>query len=187
MLKACTRPPTRPRLDGPQVLPGEQWVAKEPTFVRTLVGSCIAACLWDPVRQVGGMNHFLLPEAKIRPDSESGRYGLFAMELLVNEILAKGGDRRRLVAKVAGGGQILETSARVGDSNIAFIRSFLIRERIELQAEHVGGTRARRVVFGTHTGQMWVQCLGSAETDSVRQEEQRLRPRRPRTGTVELF
>lgn len=112
----------------------------------TVLGSCVAACVWDPAAGVGGMNHFLLPEA---PDGVSAdrRYGVHAMELLINALLARGARRRDLRAKVFGGARMSAGMIDVGGRNADFIRRFLSDEEITLTAESLGGDQARRVQF----------------------------------------
>jgi chemotaxis protein CheD len=179
----------QPSLDGPRILPGEFRISSEGLQIQTLVGSCIAACIRDPVHGCGGMNHFLLPDGLQQSKADAGRYGLFAMELLINGLLGLGADRRRLEAKIAGGGRIHPRGRDIGQTNIDFVRSFLQREGIRLLSEDVGGTTARRVVYATRTGQMWVRRLDPESTREVRTLET-ARSRQtsgPSEPSVELF
>jgi len=117
----------------------------------TILGSCVAACVWDPVARVGGMNHFLLPEA---PDNGAGdrRYGVQAMELLINGLLQLGARRERLEAKVFGGARMTVGFSDIGAKNAEFVRRFLRDEEIRLVAESLGGDQARRLHFTPTTG-----------------------------------
>lgn len=140
------------------LLPGDFYASNEPVIIRTLLGSCVAACLYDPVKRVVGMNHFLLSNRRYARNipsvlSEAGRYGIHAMELLINEMLKLGAKRQNLKAKAFGGGSIyLNTEIKdnffcVGDVNSRFIREFLKNDGIPLVAEDLGGERARIIHF----------------------------------------
>lgn len=134
------------------VVQGSHHVTGDPGVVlSTLLGSCVAACVWDPVARLGGMNHFLLPEA---PDGEAGdrRYGVQAMELLINGLLRLGARRDRLQAKVFGGARMTVGFSDIGAKNAEFVRRFLRDEDIRLIAESLGGDQARRLHFVPTTG-----------------------------------
>ena len=141
--------------------PGERFVSKEPTLITTLLGSCVAACLYDPIAHVAGMNHFLLANKRYTRNmmmsaTEAGRYGVNAMELLINDMIHLGAEKKRLRAKVFGGGAVLESVSSdnfhcVGDVNERFIREFLKTENITLDAEDLGGTKGRVIRFRTDT------------------------------------
>ncbi|MEZ6092671.1 MAG: CheR family methyltransferase [Pirellulaceae bacterium] len=137
--------PTKP------IIVGEVKASREPLCVTTLLGSCVAACLYDPINQVGGMNHFMLPESGGRV-AGCPTLGVHAMELLINEIMKLGGDRRRLEAKVFGGGAVvnsLQKTSMIGQKNIDFILNFLDQENIPIKGQHLGGSQGRRVAFYT--------------------------------------
>ena len=141
---------------------GGLWVGKDETTVRTVLGSCIAACIFDPVAKVGGMNHFLLPDGT-PDDSMPTRYGVHAMEVLINEVMKAGGDRARLKAKIFGASHVLKMAQgpiSVPERNAAFIRSFLATEGIAILAEKLGGTRPLEVHFEVATGKAFVRALG---------------------------
>jgi chemotaxis protein CheD len=140
------------------LLPGEFYAANEPVMIRTLLGSCVSACLYDPVKGVIGMNHFMLSSRRYARNiptvlSEAGRYGIHAMELLINEMLKLGAKRTNLRAKAFGGGSIyLNTEVKdnffcVGDINNRFIREFLKNDGIPLVAQDLGGENARIIHF----------------------------------------
>jgi chemotaxis receptor (MCP) glutamine deamidase CheD len=135
---------------------GDIHAAHEPTRVKTLLGSCIAVCLYDPVRTVGGMNHFMLPRGGAG-DPEAARFGIQAMEGLIAAVIRVGGARRRFVAKVFGGAHVLdieESQAGIPRQNIAFTRTFLAAGGIPVLAEDVGGYEPRHVHFDTATGRV---------------------------------
>ena len=168
--------------------------------LNTLLGSCVAACICDTKAGVGGLNHFLLPDdgsGAARTTSSASRYGVHAMELLINEILKMGGARSRLEAKLFGGANVIALSAvsTVGDRNQKFSLDFLRREGIPVTATDLGGDRARRVFFKPAANKVLVQVLdrtgaGRGEADRVRREEDQLRLRvtaAPASGGVELF
>ena len=134
------------------LLQGEQQVSSDPgTVITTVLGSCIAACLWDPRAGIGGMNHFLLPDG---PDGGAipMRYGLHAMELLINALLRQGADRATLRAKLFGGAHLQPHLPDIGSRNIAFAQDFLNREGILCIGGSTGGNRARRIRFWPHDG-----------------------------------
>ncbi len=151
----------------------------------TILGSCVAACLWDPVARIGGMNHFLLPEA---PDGARGdrRYGVQAMELLINALLARGARRDRLRAKVFGGGRMNSTMADIGGRNAIFVRRFLLDEDIPIESESLGGVAARRIQFWPASGRARQHLV---DASGLRQQERAAAPPpavEP-AGDLELF
>lgn len=151
------------------------------TIIHAVLGSCIAACLWDAEKGIGGMNHFLLPAAQ-RPDLTSARFGVHAMELLVNRLLAEGADKSRLQAKLFGGAHVIETRISVGDANAALARSFLDRESIPCVACSIGGNRGRKVRFWPATGRAQQQFLTPHEILVERPPSQPAE-----TGSIEFF
>lgn len=153
-----------------KVLPGEYFVAREQLAIMTVLGSCIAACLWDSRMRVGGMNHFMLPESD-SVDS-SGRYGSYAMELLINEMMKLGARRETLQAKIFGGGQVMAnfTTMNVGERNTRFVRDYLATERIPIVSEDVLDIYPRKVVFFPVTGKAMVKRLAHAHPEALAQE-----------------
>lgn len=134
------------------VVQGDYAVSSDPDVIMsTVLGSCIAVCLFDAEAGVGGMNHFLLAEAG-QDQSDDLKYGVNAMELLINKVLRAGGDRSRLKAKLFGGARMLGNSRDIGNTNAKFAISFLEREGIPCVSHSVGGEKARRVQFTPHTG-----------------------------------
>jgi chemotaxis protein CheD len=159
----------RPRLleQRKRIYIGEIVASATPLVLQTLLGSCVAVCLRDPVTGIGGMNHILLPgRCDERGDS---RCGVNAMELLINAIMSEGGDRRRLVAKVFGAANVLAylKSPTVGERNAAFVRNFLATERIAIVAQRLGGTRAVQVHFNTNTGKTIVHSVDGARLPAI--------------------
>jgi chemotaxis protein CheD len=139
-----------------------------------VLGSCIAACLYDPVLGMGGMNHFMLPEGSDPGDPTSTRYGVNAMELLISDLMKLGADRRRFQAKVFGGGHVLnirESLDGVPQRNIDFVKRFLETEQIPVVREDLGGYQPRRVLFQTHTGKVFLRYLGKTEAERTAEEE----------------
>ncbi len=137
--------------------------SKEPTLIRTVLGSCISACLWDPVARIGGMNHFLLPSPGAGSDYDPARFGIHAMDLLIGAMQRLGGARGRLQAKLFGGGHVLRELRllrSVPEKNIAFIRRFVVEEGIPVVAEDLGGDHPRQLQFCTDSGQAFVKTLG---------------------------
>lgn len=151
------------------VIQGDYTISESETEVLTTVlGSCVAVCLCDPVRKIGGMNHFLLPSRE-GLEGENVRYGAYAMELLINGLLKKGADRHRLQAKMFGGASMMGNLRDIGASNAKFARTFLNDEAIPLTGESVGGTSARRIRFWPTSGRVR-QLLVSGEIETVRAE-----------------
>ncbi len=156
-----------------KILPGEYYVSSEDVVIMTVLGSCIAACLWDSRMRVGGMNHFMLPEG----DSldVSGRYGSYAMELLINEMLKLGARRETMQAKIFGGGQVMSsfTTMNVGERNTQFVIDYLHTERIPIVSEDVLDIYPRKVCFFPVTGKAMVKRLAHAHPEELVAQEKR--------------
>lgn len=159
----------------------------------TVLGSCIAACVHDPVRRIGGMNHFLLPfiEHELHEkESQSTRYGVHAMELLVNEVMKAGGRRSDLEVKMFGGAGLVSGGGDSGRRNIDFARHYLETEGLRLVAADVGDTWPRRLEFHPRSGRARVRRLQAVAVPRVSEQEKRyLREleRTPFEGDIELF
>jgi chemotaxis protein CheD len=170
------------------VHPGDVHVSAEPDVViSTLLGSCVAACLFDPTSGVGGLNHFLLPDGE-----GTLLYGTHAMETLVNGILRQGGRRGSIRAKAFGGAQMKRGSSvlGIGRRNGDFIRLYLANEGIPLLAQDLGGASARRVWFHPGSGRVWVEALAGHAVDPLAQQERRYREgitTTPVAGDIEIF
>ncbi|MEZ5892637.1 MAG: chemotaxis protein CheD [Parvularculaceae bacterium] len=167
------------------VIQGEFSVSNKPNVVLTTVlGSCVATCLFDPVARVGGLNHFLLPGVEGKGGSEV-MYGVHAMELLINALLKKGADKRRLQAKLFGGARMIDGLSDIGQKNAFFARDFLMRENIPCLGESLGGTQARRIRFEPVTGRARQRVLGDARM--VEPQKPKPVPVEPAASDVELF
>jgi len=161
--------------------PGDHYAAKDPALLSTLLGSCVAVCLYDPAAGVAGMNHFLLANRRYARNmplsiTDAGRYGVHAMELLINDMLRLGADKRRIKAKAFGAGAVIENLCSdnfmcVGDVNERFIREFLQMEGIELVAEDLGGNRGRVIRFRTDTFAVYRKYIVSTNTERIERKE----------------
>ena len=142
--------------------PGRIFVSAEPCTVRMVLGSCVAVCLWDPLRAVGGANHFLLPYPGGN-GQDSPRFGNVATQRLIEKMLAFGCTKPSLVAKLFGGSCVLEAfqnkETHLGTKNVSVARKLLQDEGIPVIAEDVGGQRGRKVIFQTNDGIAWVRRL----------------------------
>ncbi|HET7773789.1 MAG TPA: chemoreceptor glutamine deamidase CheD [Burkholderiaceae bacterium] len=178
------------QVDAVKVLPGEYYVDTQPIQIVTVLGSCIAVCLWDAQMRVGGMNHFMLPHGDGK--DTGGRYGVHAMELLINEMLKQGARRSALQAKVFGGGQVMKTftSLNVGEKNTEFVLNFLRTERIPILSKDVLDIYPRKVCFFPDTGKAMVKKLASTHEVEI-QEVERAAATKPavpaKGGEIELF
>jgi chemotaxis protein CheD len=166
------------------LMPGEYYATNQPVRIHTLLGSCVAACLYDPVNRIIGMNHFLLGNRRYARNlpvclSEAGRYGINAMELLINDMLKLGAAKKNLRAKAFGGGSIyknLEVKDNficVGNVNILFIREFLTIEGIPLIAEDLGGDKARIIHFLSGDYSVHVRRFGKTIPKNLTVNERR--------------
>ncbi len=170
------------------IVQGEFHVTDDPdVYLTTILGSCVAACLSDPVAGVGGMNHFLLPgDDREGGERDAMSLGVHAMELLVNGLLQHGARRERLQAKLFGGARMLQGLTDVGRYNADFAERFVKRERIALTGGSLRGERGRRVQFWPTSGRARQLTLGSAEA-TVFAAERRVVGAAPDLGGVELF
>lgn len=157
--------------DAVKVLPGEYFVSRDDILIMTVLGSCIAACLWDSKVRVGGMNHFMLPEG----DDGSGRYGSYAMELLINEMIKQGARRETMQAKVFGGGAVMAnfTTMNVGERNTKFVLDYLATERIPVVSQDVLDVHPRKVCLFAATGKVLVKRLAHAHPEALVVEERK--------------
>lgn len=161
------------QLNSAKVLPGEYFVSRDEMAIVTVLGSCIAACLWDRFMRIGGMNHFMLPDGD--SSDVSGRYGSYAMELLINEMLKAGARRESLQAKIFGGAQVMAgfTTMNVGERNTAFVKDYLRTERIPILSEDVLDIHPRKVCFFPVTGKAMVKRLAHTHPESLLSQERR--------------
>ena len=174
-----------------KLLPGEFLATGLDLAISTVLGSCVAVCLHDPVAAVGGMNHFLLPGGD---RGQGGRYGAHAMELLINELLRRGAQRPRLAAKVAGGARVHDggTALDVGGRNADFVEAYLADEGIPMLASELRGPRPRKLLFFPRRGIALLRAVGEARDRADWQAEQRYVQQvanraPPPGGEVELF
>lgn len=178
-----------------QVLQGDCYVTAAPDEVLTTVlGSCVSACIRDPVIRCGGMNHFLLPAGHDMSEADltmaSLRYGGFAMEKLINSVMAAGGSRDRLEIKVFGGGNVMKGLSKIGNRNAEFVEEYLKAEGFRIAAKHLRGDWPRKIQFFPHSGQVRMRELKDNTAERLFQQEVRAAPRvasTPTSGSIELF
>lgn len=181
--------------DAVKILPGEYYVTAGDKLIVTVLGSCVAVCLRDKYSGAGGMNHFLLPSDSSSQAgflTESARYGVYAMELLINHLLKLGATRNRLEAKIFGGGNVLRgmTLNNVGERNAEFVLDYLHNESIPIVAQDLLGEFPRKVYFFPNTGKVMVRKIKSMHNSTImdRESEYRMRVKyTSRPGDVELF
>ncbi|MBK1647815.1 chemotaxis protein CheD [Rhabdochromatium marinum] len=183
---------------------GEHHVSRNPIILSTLLGSCVSVCLYDPVTRVVGMNHFLLATRHPSQDpvlaSDAGRYGLGAMELLINDMLKLGARRANLRAKAFGGGNVLATRLNelpdrfsIGKINIDFVQRFLAQDRIPLVAQDFGGTMGRQIRFESNDFSVYLRRIPIKRTSSILTNEKRYfdkelkQQKAPRSNSVEFW
>ena len=177
-----------------KVFPGEFYVTSKPDEVLvTVLGSCVSACIRDRRTGIGGMNHFMLPHShagKWAGDLQSTRFGNFAMEKLINELIKAGCTRERMEIKVFGGANVTDSSNAVGSDNSAFVMKYLEAEGLRCAAQDLGGTLPRRINYYPATGRVVRRLLGNNERSMVHREEhdygKRLQKQQP-AGEIELF
>jgi chemotaxis protein CheD len=178
-----------------KILPGEYYFTAKDMLIVTVLGSCVSACIRDRTTGLGGMNHFMLPDGGSDPNSPisaSARYGTYAMEVLINDLLKSGARRENLEAKVFGGGAVLKgfTAINVGERNAAFVLAFLRNEKIRLVAEDLNDIYPRKVYFFPRTGKVLVKKLMQSHNDTLAKREieyaSRLK-KQPVAGEIELF
>ncbi|MBC3810757.1 chemoreceptor glutamine deamidase CheD [Undibacterium aquatile] len=181
--------------DAAKILPGEFYFTNKDMLIVTVLGSCVSACIRDRVTGVGGMNHFMLPDTggdADNPVSASMRYGTYAMEVLINELLKAGAKRENMEAKVFGGGNVLRgfTAINVGERNAKFVLDYLRAERMRVIAEDLNDIYPRKVYFFPKTGKVLVKKLKVEHNDTLRKREQDYASRLKTTsvgGEVDLF
>lgn len=181
--------------DAVKILPGEYFVTQRELVIVTVLGSCVSVCLRDRVNGIGGMNHFMLPgnhDGGLSPISASARYGVYAMELLINHLLKLGARRSDFEAKVFGGGSVLRgmTANNVGERNAEFVREYLATENIQIAAQDLLDIYPRKVYYFPSTGRVLVKKLKSQHNTTVldREMEYSMRIKRvPVAGEIDLF
>lgn len=175
--------------DAVKVLPGEYFVSRDDLLVKAVLGACVAACVWDDRARIGGMNHFMLPEAEAGAD----RHGAYAMELMLNEMIKLGARRETLQARVFGGATLKAgvNAVHVGERSASFVRDYLAAERIPVVAQDVLDIHPRKVCFFPVTGKALVKRLAHAHPEVLAVEERKGNVRNivnlTGGGSVELF
>jgi len=181
-----------------KILPGEYYVTINDESIVTVLGSCVSACIRDRVFGVGGMNHFMLPEDSSAGEGswamggKAARFGGFAMEQMINDILKNGGLRKNLEVKIFGGGKVIKNMSTmdVGQRNINFVKNYIETEGLELLSEDVGNIYPRKVIYFPATGKVRIKKLRNMHNSTVIEREMRYRTKiieKPVTGDVELF
>lgn len=165
-----------------KILPGEYYVSARGEMIATVLGSCISACIRDPLVGIGGMNHFMLPidkRAKSRAQDEdtgvASLYGDFAMEMLINAIIKEGGKRKNLEVKLFGGGKVIShiQSSDVGQKNIEFAHDYLRYEGFNVIAEDTGDIYPRKVNYFSGTGKVNLKKIKNTHNDTITNREEK--------------
>jgi len=182
--------------DAAKISPGEYYYTDQDMVIVTVLGSCVSACIRDNITGIGGMNHFMLPTSasvdQDSPVSASMRYGTYAMEVLINQLLRNGARRENLEAKIFGGGNVLEsfTTMNVGDRNAIFVRKFLKEEGIRVMGEDLLDIYPRKVYYFPKTGRVLVKKLKQLHNDTLaKREEEYARKLKTSSvgGEIDLF
>jgi len=182
-------------IDAVKLLPGEYYTTRRDMLMVTVLGSCIAACIRDKTNGIGGMNHFMLPENANEQGgwgASSTRYGTYAMEVLINQLLKLGADRKNMEAKVFGGGNVIAnmTTTNVGERNSKFVLDFLKMENIPISAKDLMDIYPRKVYFFPSTGKVLVRKLRNVHNRTIEDRELQYRSRLQASkveGEIELF
>lgn len=162
-----------------KIMPGEYYVTTHGEMIATVLGSCVAACIRDTKLNIGGMNHFMLPDiGKTNkqkwvntPVSYETRYGNVAMERLINVIIANGGNKRNMEIKLFGGSKVLDMTTDIGGKNIEFVKHYLEVERLEIAAIDVGGIYPRKVLYYPSSGRVKIKKLKRMHNDTLIKRE----------------
>ena len=182
-------------IDAAKILPGEYYVTKRNMVLVTVLGSCVAACIRDRVSGIGGMNHFMLPDNNrdsSDPTSISARYGTYAMEMMINQLLKIGARRGNLEAKLFGGGGVMRgmVTANVGARNAEFALDYLHTEGIAVVGQDLLEDYARKVYFFPNSGRVLVKKIRTMHNETIIEREQAYRAKLKVAdiqGDVELF
>ncbi len=181
-----------------KILPGEYYVTRREEMIVTVLGSCISACIRCRATAIGGMNHFMLPQGRADSDgtwagtavNAATRYGNYAMEHIINDLLKNGASRKYLEVKIVGGGRVLKQMSDVGQQNIEFVKAYLQAEGLTVSAEDVGDIYPRKVYYDPRSGKVSVKKLRSLPNDTIFERENQYRRHieiAPVGGDVELF
>jgi chemotaxis protein CheD len=183
------------KCEAAKIQPGEYFATDKNMVLVTVLGSCVAACIRDTRLNIGGMNHFMLPRREqdaSSPVSMSARYGTYAMEILINQLMKMGASRAFMEAKVFGGGNVLRgfTASNIGESNASFVTEYLQAEGIRIVAEDLLGTNPRKIYYFPHSGRVLVKKIRELHNHTIveRESEYNLRLRNVDvSGDVEMF
>ncbi len=168
---------------------GGYYASRKPVVIRTLLGSCVAVCLHDPQKKIGGMNHILLPgRAAMKKVNTPAQFAVNSMELLIKKVIRLGGTKNELTAKIFGGGQIMpsiDSSQATGPKIVSFVKELLELQAIELIKENTGGTDTRTIYFHTDTGNVYLKRTPSSMVNKLAAEENNMIPKFIRaTGNI---
>ena len=176
-----------------KILPGEYYISATNELITTVLGSCVSACVRDHNNGIGGMNHFMLPAnrlSEVTLISEAARYGNYAMEHMINDILRYGGERRNLEFKLFGGGKVLSTMMDIGKKNIDFILDYIQTEGFKISSEDLGDVYPRKVIYFPQSGRVRVKKLKKMHNQTIINREneylQKIK-QQPVAGDIELF
>ena len=182
-----------------KILPGEYYVSTQQEIIATVLGSCVSACVRDTRHGVGAMNHFLLPlhsgeewSEQLVTNNQATRYGNFAMEHMINDVLKFGGSKKNLEFKIFGVSRVISKMGEIGDSNIRFVLNYLQVEGYRIAAQDMGGTNPRKVLFYPMTGRVRVKKIKELHNDTIIRREVEFRrnlEQEPEaiTGEIEMF
>lgn len=175
-------------IDVLNITAGEHYVCKNKhIMITTILGSCVAACAFDPIKKIAGMNHFMLPISS-NNNLDKMRYGHHAMEVLINDMLVSGAIKSNIVLKVFGGANVNRNiSKNIGRQNVEFIREWAVKENFPIIAEDLDGEYARRIYFNTLTGKVNRLMIGQDKANIVFHKEETTQNTIPQYGDVELF
>jgi len=181
-----------------KIMPGEYYYTNEKEYISTTLGSCVSACIWDEKHKVGGMNHFMLPIT----DKEHGqvtwgslptdatRYGNYAMEYLINEMLKHGGEKEEFQVKLFGGGKVLEGIGDVGKRNVQFVLDYVKTENLKVVSQDLGDIYPRKILFDPLTGRAWMKKIHDVNDKGVKTREEQYRKTiavEDISGDIDLF
>ncbi len=182
-------------IDAAKIMPGEYYVTRREMLLVTTLGSCVAACIKDKTNGIGGMNHFMLPESASEQGgwgATSTRYGTYAMEMLINQLIKLGAKRENMEAKLFGGGAVIKnmSSINVGERNAKFGLDYLKTEGIPVVSKDLLDIYPRKVYYFPLTGKVLVKKLRNLHNDTIitREVEYRTRLGEDKVeGDIELF
>jgi chemotaxis protein CheD len=182
-------------IDAVKILPGEYYATVRPMLIVTVLGSCVATCIWDKTNGIGGMNHFMLPSLTeaTETNNTSARYGTYAMEVLINQLLDMGAQPENLEAKIFGGSNLPKSviMPKAGERNAAFVRNYLNKERIPIVAEDLLDAHPRKIYFFPDQGTVMVKKLIRLHNDTIilreQEHDRRMCDEELASGTVDLF